>query len=676
MYMHKIKTYLIIFCVSIGFLRLLIGVITPIDLISNATYDDALFIRLAEQIARGNWLGEFGSLTLAKGSGYPIYLSFASISGLPLTIFNSLIHVSSFVAVSYLVWYLTKNYTICAIVFISLSLFPLGVSPILQRVVRDQIYWAQILIFLSAFSILIFNKTNKSKKYNFYSFAVGLFFGWLWITREEGMAIAPSLSLIVICVFINKKTYQIKTAFIRLAYVSVGFLVVNFSIMTLNYNYYGSFIGVDFKEQNFERAVRAIQGANHDYTYKMVPSTVASREKLSKVSPLFSKIAQHLKPGDDVYNRWITAGCEQGFEACSEIYGGWFVWAVRDAALKEGFYSSPSMASERYKAVADEILSNCGDAKITCASSILGLMPPVGSGFLLDFIPSAISMSLNLSSPNSKKLGFPSKPTDEENFFSDQKIRSSTYFYRYWDFLNYPAVKFLKDEGYSADGWFLDHESHEWPRFEVVDSNGKIYNINISRIDSKDLIFAFNDSKANLNRFSFSSNCFNQCILTAQESNGLIVQIPLEIERNGAHSGPADIYIDNSSSGKFSHSKNRLNISTTKLLLHYLMQIYRFLIPVVIFLGILSFVYSMISLNKIAFIRNELFCYITSLWVVGICRVILLTLIDVTSFSTNNFLYGAPVTYSWFLAGILSIYMFYETRIKKSKEFQFTEQAF
>jgi hypothetical protein len=52
---------------------------------SYAGHDDRLFVSLAENILRGEWLGEYNNLTLAKGPFYPVWISMIFLLGNTIT---------------------------------------------------------------------------------------------------------------------------------------------------------------------------------------------------------------------------------------------------------------------------------------------------------------------------------------------------------------------------------------------------------------------------------------------------------------------------------------------------------------------------------------------------------------------------------------------------------------
>jgi hypothetical protein len=56
----------------------------PVVAHANASFDDRLFLALAEQIVKGNWLGSYSQFSLMKGPMYSIFVAAAYVLRVPL----------------------------------------------------------------------------------------------------------------------------------------------------------------------------------------------------------------------------------------------------------------------------------------------------------------------------------------------------------------------------------------------------------------------------------------------------------------------------------------------------------------------------------------------------------------------------------------------------------------
>jgi hypothetical protein len=64
----------------------------PLVAHAHGAFDDALFIRLANSIANGEWLGEYDKLTLIKAPFYPLFIATNYLLGLQFKAIEHLIY--------------------------------------------------------------------------------------------------------------------------------------------------------------------------------------------------------------------------------------------------------------------------------------------------------------------------------------------------------------------------------------------------------------------------------------------------------------------------------------------------------------------------------------------------------------------------------------------------------
>src|SRR5256714_11466701 len=67
-------------------LKLWLVAAQPVVAHANASFDDRLYLALAEQLLKGNWLGPYSQFTLMKGPMYSLFIAGTYLSGLPLPI--------------------------------------------------------------------------------------------------------------------------------------------------------------------------------------------------------------------------------------------------------------------------------------------------------------------------------------------------------------------------------------------------------------------------------------------------------------------------------------------------------------------------------------------------------------------------------------------------------------
>src|ERR1700739_3490129 len=65
----------------------------PVVAHANASFDDRLYLALAEQILKGNWLGPYSQFTLMKGPMYSLFIAGTCLLRIPLPIGQHLLYL-------------------------------------------------------------------------------------------------------------------------------------------------------------------------------------------------------------------------------------------------------------------------------------------------------------------------------------------------------------------------------------------------------------------------------------------------------------------------------------------------------------------------------------------------------------------------------------------------------
>ncbi|MEW8460717.1 MAG: hypothetical protein AB2653_10485 [Candidatus Thiodiazotropha endolucinida] len=84
---------LLIFVVASALIRYWLTAGLPITAHAHGIYDDALFIRLAESVVSGQWLGDYDKLTLVKAPLYPLYIAANYLLGLQFKTMEHAIYI-------------------------------------------------------------------------------------------------------------------------------------------------------------------------------------------------------------------------------------------------------------------------------------------------------------------------------------------------------------------------------------------------------------------------------------------------------------------------------------------------------------------------------------------------------------------------------------------------------
>ena len=129
------------------------------------------------------------------------------------------------------------------------------------------------------------------------------------------------------------------------------------------------------KESDFQLAMNALQRVGAVYQRPYLPVPREAREMIYAESPSFAKLKEFLDPTNGVNPFNNKAVCDLLPSTCGDIGGGWFMWAVREAASRAGLHQSPTVAALFYRSVAQEVDAACGAGRLVCANRYLSLLP-------------------------------------------------------------------------------------------------------------------------------------------------------------------------------------------------------------------------------------------------------------------------------------------------------------
>jgi len=638
--------YKILSLISVA-VYMIIAMQIPLTISPRAIHDDGLFLKLSKNILLGQWLGDYNNLTLAKGAGFPLVLAINAILGIPITLFLGIFYAATcyFITTFFIS---QKMPRFIAFSMFILILFHPAMFPF--RIIRDNFYSALTLISFFGVAYIIFENKKLKNSYVFFS---GLMVGLFLITREEWVWIIPAvLTLILIGIYYQRKEKQtLNPIFMKLSLILfIGFLIVNI-ISIINFNSYGIFKDVDFKEKEFQSAVKNLNSIQITHETPFVPVPSERREILYKISPTFAELREYFEVTG---KGWTEHGCKVYPDTCGEYAGGWFVWALRDAVASKGYYKNAAEASKFYKKMNEEITSACDDKKIVCKKNLIPFMPNINSEQWLNF-PKKFYRAINMAAGN-YGYNLPTPPSDDAygSLFSFKILLGNP--------KTTPTYDEEKISGVS--GWFYSPK-HNWFFLNCDGSDGKKI-ITPKRLKSPDIANFFNDPNADNQRFSFSipnEDCF--ITFEAKKSiNSLNLKNLSKAKNFSIKIQDEILYIDN----YFAFDQQQI----FKFPYSVLKSLYRFYKNTIPFIFIIGFAFFFISALSIIFKKhtlNPLWILAASLWILVISRLFLLVLIDISSFPTLiDFVYLLPIFPILIIASFLSISDMYNY-IKSKKLF-------
>ena len=210
--------------------------------------------------------------------------------------------------------------------------------------------------------------------------SLGLSISAFWLTREEGIWLIPSVALIICFTIYDlwvNKCNDVWKRVLAICLIPIGIWSISIlSVSAINYHKYGVFCTVEMKAEPYKAAYGALSRVSPDRHIPYVPVTKATREEIYEVSPSFAKLKPFLEGG--VGKAWASPGSFlTGFNPDEiEIAGGWFMWALRDAAAWAGFHDNGKEAMSYYSQIAREVNQACKSGSIKCGPKRASMAPP------------------------------------------------------------------------------------------------------------------------------------------------------------------------------------------------------------------------------------------------------------------------------------------------------------
>ena len=620
--------------IALALIYVSIAMHLPVSIYTTAGHDDAWFINNAQNIMQGHWLGHFNQMTLIKGLGYSYFLIVNNLLGTPITFTLALLYVvSSF----YLVYVLRESGIpkLVALFLFAFLIFQPALFP--TRIIRDNIYFS---LFLISFSGLIYAGLLKKEKYRILTIAFsGLCFGLFWITREEGIWVVPGFAFIVLY-FLFTQRKENKELVLRIRLLSIYFLFSLIPPLTtalINYNMYGSFQNVDIKSSSFTKVLNTLYSVDTGQEIQFLPVSQKKREAIYKVSPSFRELKPYF---ENTGKGWTNPGCAFHKSTCGDYAGGWFMWALRDGTSTLGYYKDPSLASKYYERITEEVNLACNNGTLSCKINFITLMPKLTQESIQS-IPKKILEAIKLTI---YQIEVPLKggPSVDSVYSLDDVS----------DFLGNPKiVSPIEASTLIASGWYYS-QKNDWVSLKC--DNYDTHSVtSINRSDSPDISLHFKDSEANKQRFTFEVADFEKCNLLFSNKN---LQ---EIKLNDIYKKQLKFFNVNDGIVNFDILKvkeikkdNKLDLKVELNGLYKKISIYLFSIGTLFFMAIPLF---------LVFFKQKpsyLVILALSLWILYYSRILLIVLVDISSFPAINHLYLLPAFPIWGIATFISIISF------------------
>lgn len=344
--------------------------ITP----NGAPLDDTLMYTTAVNITQGQWLGEYGWLTLSKYMLFPLYLALVHTLGVPYLLAGQLLYTAAAAAGGASLWPLVRSRRARLAVFAALLWNPAAcAAQVTLRIYRDNITPVLALALFAGFIGFALRRAQPLRRTWPWLLCAAAGLTGMVLNREDGVWVLafalPAALLTAVFLFCEKDVRRLRKT-LALAAPFAVLAASALALCAMNQAHYGRFILSDFSSGEFADAYGALTRVESAEPQEKVPVPRDVRERLYSLVPELAAIEPYLET-DMMYNSY-------GSVPEKEFYGGGFYWALREAASDAGYYESAETARAYFAAVAEKVNALCDDGTLPAASGRRsGTTPPV-----------------------------------------------------------------------------------------------------------------------------------------------------------------------------------------------------------------------------------------------------------------------------------------------------------
>lgn len=319
----------------------------------SAPLDDDLYFTWAQNIAAGNWLGDYNYLTLSKYPFFGIYLAFVHKLGIPYLVANCLAWVLLAVLCVMAFSPVIKRNWCRLVLFAAMIYNPSTWAKHTLRVYRDSIFPILCMAFFVALAGWAL-RLKKDIRHNIgYIITAGVALGLAWISREDGYWLLPfGVAAITICIIyiaidkkLNKKLLRIASGVIP----GTITLIFVLTICSINDNYYDTFILSDFSDGSFARCFGAMTTLSHQDWHPLISVPEDVRMRMYQECPSFRQFYDYIDDEDSLIRKGYST------RDLGDYKSGQLYWGLRRAADELGIYESRSKAEEFWAQLAVEV---------------------------------------------------------------------------------------------------------------------------------------------------------------------------------------------------------------------------------------------------------------------------------------------------------------------------------
>ncbi|MEW8507326.1 MAG: hypothetical protein AB2598_11520 [Candidatus Thiodiazotropha sp.] len=513
------------FIVAAALVRYWLTAGLPITAHAHGIHDDALFIRLAESIVSGEWLGDYDKLTLVKAPLYPLYIAANYLLGLQFKTMEHAIYIAACVILYFALVRARVSPYLALVPFLLLLFNPYHHG----SVERGWFYAALVFMVIAGIYYMISMRALSGNIRASHALLLGLGLASLYLAREETIWLYPLLLIAFALLFHQSDRYRVLTSMAKvLPLLLLGMALPIAAVLSANYVKYGHLGIKDSAISEFKTAFRLMKSVRTGEDKPFVDVTHKSLAEMFKVSPALARFQPHLQGG--LGKQWGGLMCKRHTVACDEIGGGYIFWALRDALAAEGYYQSPEKVRSVYSQISEELLQGCGSGQLDCSRTVWPLRYPIRLERIDDYLAKLpVFVNYMVSGLHGRLPGYGAAYGPEERLEVFKKLSNTA------------IMPKSERDLYAVNGWLLSDRQEKY--VAIVPKPFSAYSNRFSLQSSRDVQRHFKDNADSaLSRFNVEGPCKGgQCellIMSGGEHARLdqaLIRPGADLKRGGLH---------------------------------------------------------------------------------------------------------------------------------------------
>ena len=297
-------------------------------------YDDMMMFNITNSLLHGNWLGAYNDVILTKGIVFPVIAALFSKVGIPFLLGCNFIYLFASLFVTMSLRNFIKNKTYLVFIYVLILFNPISYAmETFLRFYRNGVNVSIVLIFFGSIINWYYSKGNI-KKNVLWAIVTGTSFFLVYSIREDYIWLLPALALMII----NNIWYYLKDSGLRRIYIPfipivILVLLVN-GVAYKNYFEYKTYTHNELTNSAFNDAYRKILEVKANDELNKISVSNATLIMIGDECPSFKMIADTM-----IESPWTE-------KRYTGVIDGYLFWALRDSAMKKGYYKD-SITSER-----------------------------------------------------------------------------------------------------------------------------------------------------------------------------------------------------------------------------------------------------------------------------------------------------------------------------------------